>query len=373
MERQKKRTWAEINLRNLECNVKNMQAQLPEGCKYLGVVKANAYGHGAIPVAKRLEKIGVEHLAVACFDEAVELREAGIKAQILILGPSPAYLAREIVELGDVVQAVGSLSLAERLSAQLDGTGLKLPIHLKLDTGMCRTGFSVHQHDGIHDAERVLELPNLDIQGVFTHFAESDEPNSDFTAYQFGSFVMSVVILEKKLGRKFPLCHCTNSGAMVNYPEMYLNMVRPGIAQYGLYPAAEHGALRLQPVMKLMTRVAEITDHVSGDTVSYGRTYTCDGNRRFAVLSIGYADGLSRALSGKMEVVIRGKKAKQCGRICMDMCMVDITDLPEVQVGDEVEIFGGRQSIDTLAQLAGTISYELLCAVSPRVPRVYIE
>lgn len=373
MERQKKRTWAEISLKNLEHNVRNMQKQLPENCQYLGVVKANAYGHGAIPVAQRLEQMGVTHLAVACFDEALELREAGIKVQILILGPSPAYLAKEIAQLGDVVQAVGSLPLAKQLSAQLQDTQLTLPVHLKLDTGMSRTGFSVQQEAGMQNAVKALELPNLDVQGVFTHFAVSDETESTFTAHQFAAFCDAVERLEGHMGKRFALRHCTNSGAMVNYPETYLEMVRPGIAQYGLYPAAEYGSLDLKPVMTLKTRVAEITDHLDGDTVSYGRTYTCDGPRRFAVLSIGYADGLHRTLSGKLEVVINGKKAAQCGRICMDMCMVDITELSDVQVGDEVEIFGEQQSVDVLAQLADTISYELLCAVSPRVPRVYID
>ena len=373
MERQKKRTWAEISLGNLEHNVRNMQNQLQEGCSYLGVVKANAYGHGVVPVAKRLEDIGVKHLAVACYDEAAELREAGITAQILILGPSPAYLAKDIVALGNVVQSVGSLSLAKNLSAQLKGTGLVLPVHMKLDTGMCRTGFSVQQPAALEEAKAALELTELDFQGVFTHFAVSDTVDDEFTAYQYHSFLMAVAMLENHRKSAFSVRHCTNSGAMVNYPGTYMDLVRPGIAQYGLYPGAEHGNLDLKPVMRLKTRVVEITDHVDGDTLSYGRTYTCDGERRFAVLSIGYADGLHRALSGKLDVYINGKKAKQCGRICMDMCMADITDLPEVQVGDEVEIFGEHQSVDVLAQLADTISYELLCAVSPRVPRIYVD
>ena len=371
MDRRKIRTWAEISLSNLEHNVNNMRRQLPAGCRYLGVVKANAYGHGAVPIAVRLEKIGVEYLAVASFDEAAELREAGITANILILGASPSWLARDIAALGNVAQTVGSLYLAEALSEEI-GEG-SLPVHLKLDTGMSRLGFSVHRPEGLRDAERAMQLKGLDVQGVFTHFAVSDEPAEDFTHEQFRRFMAAVEHLEQVRGERFPLRHCTNSGAMVNFPEMYLDMVRPGLAQYGLYPAAEHGSLELKPVMKLMTRVASITDHVEGDTVSYGRTYTCDGPRRFAVLPIGYADGLHRSLSGKLQVVIGGEKASQCGRICMDMCMVDITHLPNVRVGDKVEIFGGVQSADELAQLAGTIPYELLCAVSPRVPRVYRE
>ncbi|MBQ5671706.1 MAG: alanine racemase, partial [Oscillospiraceae bacterium] len=352
MERQKKRTWAEISLGNLEHNVRNMQKQLPEGCKYLGVVKANAYGHGVIPVAKRLEEMGVKHLAVACYDEAAELRDAGITAQILILGPSPAYLAKEIVELGNVVQAVGSLQAARNLSAELKDTQLSLPVHMKLYTGMCRTGFSVQQSAAMEEAKAALELRNLDFQGVFTHFAVSDEHDDEFTAYQYHAFLRAVGMLEDHQKHTFSVRHCTNSGAMVNYPGTYMDLVRPGIAQYGLYPGADRGDLDLKPVMQLKTRVVEITDHMDGDTISYGRTYTCEGQQRFAVLSIGYADGLHRALSGKMDVYINGHKAKQCGRICMDMCMADITELPNVQVGDEVEIFGEHQSVDLLAQLA---------------------
>ena len=368
MELQKKRTWAEIRLGNLEHNVRNMQAQLPAGCRYLGVVKANAYGHGAVEVSRRLETLGVTNLAVACFDEAVRLRQAGVTADILILGPSPAFLARDIAELRHVAQAVGSLRLARALDAELTGTGLTLPVHIKLETGMGRTGFT-----NLADAARAMSLPGLDAQGVFTHFCVSDEYGNEFTAAQFDHFTRGVAMLEERSGKKFTIRHCTNSGAMVNYPQTYLDMVRPGIVQYGIYPAAEHGALSLRPVMRLMTRVAELTGHAVGDTISYGRTYTCDRPRIFAVLPIGYADGLHRALSNRLEVTIGGKKAKQCGRICMDMCMVDVTDLPDVQVGDEVEIFGDAQSIDVLARQAGTISYELLTAVSPRVPRVYLD
>ena len=371
MKRLTKRTWAEINLTHLEHNVNNMRAQLPAGCDYLGVVKANAYGHGAVRVAKKLEQIGVTHLAVASFDEAAELRYKGITAEILILGPTPVYLTREIVKLGKVCQTIGSLSMAKEMARRLRGE--TLPVHLKLDTGMSRTGFSVHRSEGLREAEEAMQLPGLNVQGVFTHFAVSDELGDPFTDCQFERFMRAVEHLEAVRGEKFKLRHCTNSGAMVNYPDFYLELVRPGLAQYGLYPAAEHGALELKPVMTLKTRVAEITDHREGDTISYGRTYTCDDNRRFAVLPIGYADGLQRALSGKLQVLIGGRTAPQRGRICMDMCMVDITDLPDVQVGDEVEIFGCGQSVSDLAALAGTIPYELLCAVSPRVPRVYIE
>ena len=368
------RTWAEISLGNLEHNVRAMQARLPEGCRYLGVVKADAYGHGAVPVAQRLEQMGISHLAVACYEEALQLRQAGIRAQILILGPGAAWQAREVAALGNVCQAVGSLRLARELSQNLEGSGLTLPVHLKLDTGMSRTGFSLHHENGLDEAAEAMLLPHLEVQGAFTHFASSDEPDKRFTQYQHRRFLNGTLDLERMTGKKFSMLHCANSGAMVNHPMTYMDMVRPGLAQYGLYPCEdERGDLVLKPVMRLMTRVAEITDHIVGDTISYGRTYLCEKEQRFAVLPIGYADGLMRSLSGKLTVRINGKPAPQCGRICMDMCMVDITHLPDVQVGDEVEIFGGEQSVDVLAEAAGTISYELLCSVSPRVPRVYTE
>ena len=369
MKRLTKRTWAEINLRALEHNVNQIRSRLPEGCDFLGVVKANAYGHGGVRVAKKLEQIGVKYLAVASFDEAAELRYNGIQAEILILGPTPVYLTREIVKLGNVCQTIGSLDMARKMSEKLQGE--TLPVHLKLDTGMSRIGFSVYREEGLRAAEAAMQLPGLDVQGVFTHFAVSDDAGDPFTDCQFERFMAAVEHLEAMRGARFKLRHCTNSGAMVNYPDYYLELVRPGLATYGLYPADERGGLALKPVMTLKTRVAEITDHMEGDTVSYGRTYTCDEPRRFAVLPIGYADGLQRSLSGKLEVLIGGRKAPQRGRICMDMCMVDITHLPHVQVGDEVEIFGEVQRVNELAAMAGTIPYELLCAVSPRVPRVY--
>lgn len=373
MEDQKKRTWVEINLPNLRHNVQMMRQQLPETCRYLGVVKANAYGHGAVQVARCLEDMEVAYLAVACLDEAIELREAGIHAKILILGPSLPEYATTIAELGNVCQAVGSYRLAKAFNDALEGTDMILPVHIKLETGMGRTGFDVRKTQGLEDAKNAMALEHLEIRGVFTHFASSDDLGDAYTFNQYTLFTQSIEWLEQESGEKFLVRHCTNSGAMVNYPQMYMDMVRPGLAQYGLYPAGEHGTLDLKPVMSLKTRVVEITEHDAGESISYGRTYICPDKKRFAVLPIGYADGLPRSLSGQFSVCIGGMPAPQCGRICMDMCMVDISYLPDVQVGDEVEIFGEHQSVDDLAEAADTISYELLCAVSPRVPRVYLE
>ena len=373
-----KRTWAEISLDNIRHNYRAIRASLPAGCRFLGVVKADAYGHGALTVSRLLQEEGADYLAVSCLDEALELRQGGVTMPILILGHTPPEYTGTLIAMG-ITQTVTCLAKAVEYSAEAAKLGRDLKIHIKLDTGMSRLGFLCaggYFDEGVQNVIDSCRLPGLIPEGVYTHFAVSDEPGADcrdYTLGQFRLFMDMIRAVKERGGIEFAIRHCANSGALARYPETYLDMVRPGIVQYGLYPAREHGALDLKPVMKLMTRVAEITDHIPGDTVSYGRTYTCESPRRFAVLPIGYADGLHRVLSNQLEVVIHGQKARQCGRICMDMCMVDITDLPDVQIGDEVEIFGGEQSVDVLAEAIGTISYELLCAVSPRVPRVYVE
>lgn len=369
-----KRTWAEINLDNIAHNVKAMREKLPDACRFLGVVKANAYGHGAVRVAKKLEEIGCEYLAVACIDEAIELRNAGIRLPVLILGYTPPVYAVQLHEYS-ITQAVGSLEMARELSE--NAKDAKVRVHLKLETGMGRTGFRVLSAQEMEDAAQALQLPGLDVEGVFTHFAVSDEYGDPFTQKQYSAFTGAVGTLETGWGQHFRIRHCVNSGAMINYPQYCLDMVRPGIATYGLYPAKEKGGIALLPGMSLRTRIAQITTHEAGDTISYGRRFCAEGPMKIAVLPIGYADGLHRALSGQLEVLIRGRRCRQLGRICMDMCMVDVTALPDVRPGEVATIFGrdgdAEISIDELAEKAGTISYELLCAVSPRVPRIYSE
>ncbi len=369
-----KRTWAEIHLDNIAGNVLAMREKLPAGCRFLGVVKADAYGHGAVPVAKKLESIGCEYLAVACIDEAVELREAGVKAPILILGYTPPVYAAELSRYA-VTQAVGSLDMARELSANAGNAPVR--VHLKLETGMGRTGFRVLNGQELDEAAEALKLPGLDAEGVFTHFAVSDEFGDPFTQEQFTRFMSAVTSLEASRGSRFRIRHCANSGAVINYREYCLDMVRPGIATYGLYPAKETGGIPLRPGMSLRSRIVQVTSHEAGDTISYGRRFRAEGPMRVAVVPIGYADGLHRALSGQLEVLIRGRRCRQLGRICMDMCMVDVTQLDDVRPGEIATIFGrdgdAEISVDELAEKAGTISYELLCAVSPRVPRIYSE
>ena len=372
MDDKTKRTWAEVSLSAIEHNYRAMREKLPEGCRFLGVVKADAYGHGAVPVSRRLEALGCDYLAVACLDEARELRTAGIGLPILILGHTPAAFAPELAELG-VTQAVGSLEAAEALSAALAGTGRTLKVHLKLETGMGRTGFRVFGDWKALPAATAVKLPHLEAEGVFTHFCVSDaeEGVRDFTHEQFERFLRGVEAVETRSGHSFAIRHCTNSGAMHAFPETYLDMVRPGVSLYGMYPGPVRDRIELIPAMTLRTRVAYVERHEPGDTVSYGRTFTVEKPSELAVLPIGYADGLHRVLSNRLTVLVNGSRVPQVGRICMDMCMIDVTGLG-VKPGDVAEIFGRDMPIDDVAELAGTIHYELTCAVSPRVPRIYI-
>ncbi len=374
MDDRKKRTWAEVSLGAIEHNYRVMRAKLPAGCRFLGVVKADAYGHGAVRVSKLLEELGADYLAVACLDEGRELRAAGIGLPILILGFTPPEYAPELADL-DITQAVGSLDYAGGLNDALAGTGKKLKIHLKLETGMGRTGFRVFGTDWTAEpAAAAAQLPNLIPEGVFTHFCVSDgeEGVRDFTHEQFARFQGAAAAIEALAGIKFAIRHCTNSGAMHAFPETYLDMVRPGVSLYGMYPGPVRDQIDLIPAMTLKTRVAYVERHEPGDTVSYGRTFTAERPTETAVLPIGYADGLHRALSNKLTVLVNGRKVRQVGRICMDMCMADVTGLG-VKSGDEVQIFGRDMPIDDVADLAGTIHYELTCAVSARVPRVYTD
>ncbi len=365
-----KRSWAEIRLDNIEHNYLTLKARLPEGTLCLGVVKADSYGHGALPVARRLQALGCGYLAVATPDEAAQLRAGGIRLPILILGPGSPDCASELAELG-VTQAVSSLPQAEALSAALQ-PGQSLRVHAKLETGMGRTGFPA-DGEGIDALCAAMALPGLEFEGAFTHFAMADVPGDPYTKEQYDRFRAAIGAAEEKSGKRFSVVHCANSGAVIHTPLEYAcDMARPGIALYGCFPDEVTEGVDLRPVMALKSRVAAVTTHRAGDTVGYGRTYTCPRDMRIAVLPLGYADGLRRSLSNQLEVELCGVRVKQIGRICMDLCMLDITDLPEARVGSVATVFGGLVSVDELANKAGTISYELCCAVSPRIPRVYL-
>ena len=374
MNSQTERTWAEVCPEKLVSNMRAIRSSLPAGTKFLGVVKADAYGHGAVPIAKALEANGADYLAVACLDEALELRGAELRLPILILGNTPPEDVPLLLE-NDITQTAADADYAAAYSAAACALGGTLRIHIKADTGMSRLGFLCdedHLDESTETIARVCALPGLYAEGIFTHFAVSDEPDSDSIAYtkrQFSRFSALIGALGEQRIR-FALRHCAATGGTLCYPEFALDMVRPGLLLYGYGDPT--GKLRLQPGMALKSRISAVKRYPAGTRISYGGTFTTERETRMGVIPVGYADGLHRMLSNKARFWTKDGFAPQRGRICMDMCMIDLTDLPGVGVGDEVEIFGQNAGLEALAAQAGTIPYELLCAVSPRVPRVYL-
>lgn len=371
-----KRTWAEINLKYLEHNYRALRGMLPRGCRFLGVVKANAYGHGAVPVARKLEELGADYLAVACLDEAVELRKADIKLPILILGPTPCEFATELLKY-DLTQAVSETEYASALSQAISANNGVLKIHIKVDTGMSRLGFQCdedHVEESVTQIARVCSLTGVQAEGIFTHFANADG-DEEYSMCQLTRFFNVI----DKLGRRrvdFAIRHCAASAAMLNYPCAHLDMVRPGISLYGHYPDPSCQDLDgpgLLPVMTFKTRIISVREMKQGTAISYGCTHSLKKDSKVAVLPVGYADGLERLLSNRGEVLIQGQRAPIIGRVCMDMCMVDVSDIDDVHTGDEVIVFGVDIPVEEKADMVGTIQYELLCGIAPRVPRVYIE
>jgi len=369
------RTWAEIHLDRLARNYRTLRANLPDGCRFLAPVKANAYGHGAVAVSRTLADLGCDYLAVACLSEALELRKAGIALPILIFGYTPTEDAPVLAE-HRLTQTIFSLDQAKALSHALSGTGQTLDVHIELDTGMGRLGFPCRGAQcAPADALSAIQLPRLNTQGIFTHFAVSDMDDDAYTNSQLELFSQATTWLEAETGRQISLRHAANSGGVLRHPASHLNMIRPGIALYGVSPNPPLMEADLQAVMSLKTRIIQVRDFTDGESISYGRTYKTSCKQKIAVAPIGYADGLHRTLSGKMDMLLHGTRVPQVGRICMDMCMLDVSAVKKVSVGDVLTIFGqdGKesQSVDILAEAAGTISYELLTGIAPRVPRIY--
>lgn len=369
-----KRTWAEISLENIRHNYEAIRSALPASCRFLGVVKADAYGHGALNVARLLEEKGADYLAVSCLDEAMELRDGGITMPILILGHTPCEYTKLLIE-NNITQTVTCLAKALEYSTEAAKHGSALKIHIKLDTGMSRLGYLCSGNyfdEGVDNIIRSCGLPFLVSEGIYTHFAVSDELDEESRSYtesQFELFMKVIATVKERGNIVFPIRHCANSGAVANYPHMALDMVRPGLLLYGYGDTS--GRLGLLPCMRLVTTVSTIKFYEPDTSVSYGRRFVTEKRTRMGVLSIGYADGLPRLISNKCSFAAKGGFAPQRGSICMDMCMVDLTELPDVDVGSEVELFGKLGSIHRLSEAAQTIPYELLCSVSKRVPRVY--
>ncbi len=369
------RTWAEIDLDALTENIREIRRITNKDSMVMAVVKSDAYGHGVVECANILLENGADRLAVACIDEAMQLRRAGIKAPILILGASFDEEIPELVEF-DIIATVFNLDFAEKLSCEAKKQNKNALVHIKLDTGMSRIGYLA----GVCDDEitdeiiKISKLDNIIIEGVFSHLSTSDEKDSGYTLMQFERFVKVCDMLEQK-GLKIPVKHIANSAAIMMYPQMHLDMVRAGIILYGLYPSddVDKTKLKLKRVMTLKSRITRIEEISDDRGVSYGKTYITKGKTKIATIAVGYADGYTRMLSGKAKVVINGQIVDVIGRICMDQCMINVTNVNNINVGDEVIIFGADTvTADTLAMWLGTINYEIVCMISKRIPRVYI-
>lgn len=370
----KRPTWAEVDTGALAWNVRALASLVPRGTDLMAIVKANGYGHGAIPVARTMLAHGAQSLGVATLDEAIELREAGFVAPILVLGWTPPEEAAAVVQYG-VAQTVTSLDAAETLAREARRRDRRARIHVKIDTGMGRLGFPAGGEKTREAVARMLKEPSLEVKGIYTHFAVADE-DPEYTNLQLSRFRAVLADLARR-GLPLPTRHAANSAALLGFPESHLDLVRPGISLYGYDPAP--GVIRpitLKPALTWKTRVAHVKTLPAGSSVSYGRTYVTSGPERVATLPVGYADGYSRALSNKGEVLIHGRRARILGRVCMDQIIVSVEHIPDVAVGDEVVLLGaqGEEAItaDEMAAWLGTISYEVLTTIGSRVPRVYV-
>lgn len=366
---QHRATWVEIDLDAIEDNIKEIRNKLSIN-KIMGVVKADAYGHGAVEITKILIKNGVEYLAVAMLEEAIALRKAGIHHPILVLGYTPEDQAFDIVNW-DILQTVYRKDLAYALSKEAIAQSKIAKIHLKVDTGMGRLGFR-KKEEILEVTKELKKLPNLEIQGIFTHFSSADERDKEYTLGQLQKFNEICEALDKE-GIEIPLKHVANSATTIDIPKAHFDLVRLGIILYGLYPSQEvlKEKLHLKPAMTFKTKISHIKRVPPHTSIGYGRKFTTKRESMIATLPVGYADGYSRMLSNKGEVLIKGKRAPIVGNICMDQCMVDVTELPRVQIEDEVILFGEGLPVEEVAGKAGTIHYEIISGINKRVPKVY--
>lgn len=370
-----RKAWAEISLDAIEENVKAFQKELHPNTRLMAVVKADGYGHGAVEVAKAAIQAGADRLAVALLDEAILLRKSGVKAPILILGYTPPDAVEEAIS-ENITITVYSKNVIHRMIQVAEAKKKIAKIHLKVDTGMGRIG--------VRTKEEALELAKsissdfVKLEGIFTHFADADNPkDSSYTYQQYEKFTEILNYL-KKSKIHIPIKHCCNTAATISFPQMHLDMVRVGIGIYGVYPQ-EHfkNQISLKPSMSFKTKPTLIKKVPSSQTISYGRTYFSNQEALIATIPIGYADGLCRQLSNRGQVTIRGKKVPIVGRICMDQSMIDVTGMENLSLDEVVTIFGdahqGNISVEEVAQKLDTISYEVLCLIGRRVPRVYLK
>lgn len=377
----RKRFWAEIDMNAAEKNFNIIKGKLSKNTRICCVVKANAYGHGAVYLSKLYERLGADFFAVSNIEEAMQLRNNGISTPILILGYTPTSCASILAE-NNISQTVFSYSYARELSKCAASDGVRVKIHVKLDSGMGRIGF-----DCIHENVKMLEsiaevcsMEGLVNEGIFTHFAVADEGEygEEFTRLQFERFNKAVCELEAR-GIRFEIRHCANSATTFDYPEYHLDMVRVGVVLYGVAPSQRvSGCEELEPVMSLKSVISMIKEIEAGDTVSYGCTFVADKRTKIATASVGYADGFwrSNATNGT-QMLIRGQRVSIVGRVCMDQLMLDVSDVKGVREGDYITLIGkDRDKCITVTELAknnGTIGYEMICSIGERVPRFYVK
>lgn len=367
--------WAEINLDNLAHNIREVKRVVKDGTLITAVIKADGYGHGAVQIAETLIENGADRFAVATLSEAIQLRKSYKDIPILILGYTPNASASLVIE-NNIIQTIYTYEQAAAFSKKAVELNSEIKVHIKIDTGMSRLGVQPNENS-IEIIKQINTLPNLIIEGMFTHFAVADEIDKEFTYKQAEKFNFVCDAL-KEADIEIPTKHVANSAAIIDLPELNYNMVRAGIILYGLYPSndVDRKKVELKEVMSLKARISHVKEINEGIGVSYGLTYKTDKKSKIATLPIGYADGYTRMLSGKAKALIKGVKVPIVGRICMDQCMVDVTGL-DVMSGDEVILFGsdGKKhiSIDEAAQSINTINYEIVCMISKRVPRVYVK
>ncbi len=369
------RVYAEIDLAAVRFNLESMHRHTAPGVKIAAVVKTDAYGHGALEIARAVEELPyLWGFAVATAEEARSLREDGRKKPILILGIS--FPEQYPLIVGEEIRpAVCSTQAARELSAVAARLGKVCRIHVKIDTGMSRIGFAANEKS-VDEIAQIASLPNISIEGIFTHFARADEEDKGPALAQLALFRSVIGQLEER-GIQVPVRHCSNSAGIVELPEAGMDMVRAGITLYGLWPSEEvrRDIMEIKPVMSMRSHVSFLKTLEPGQSVSYGGIYTADTPRRLATIPVGYGDGYARGLSNKGYVLIHGKRAPIRGRVCMDQFMADVTDIPDVREGDPVTLLGadGAQEItmEELGRLSGRFNYEFACLITPRVPRVY--
>lgn len=367
------RVQANINLDYICNNVKRARELIADGTKIMAIIKADGYGHGAVPIAKVLEDY-VEAYGIAILEEGIELRKAGVKKPILILGYTPEQMCRELVSY-DIMPAVFSYQTAKIISKEAIRQNKIVKIHIKLDTGMGRIGFSLTE-ESQKEIQKINELENIQIEGCFSHFAKADETDKSFTYTQLERFQNFVSKLEGA-GITIPVKHISNSAGIIGFPEANQDMVRIGISTYGLYPSEEVDKSRhiLEPAMEIKACISFLKEVEAGTGIGYGSTFVTEKRTKVATIPVGYGDGYPRALSGKGKVLIHGCFAPILGRVCMDQFMVDVTNIPDVREGDVVTLVGkdGDKciTVEELAGMAGSFNYEFVCDVGKRIPRVY--